>query len=135
MRQPNRTTTLGVSGHSSLSSTVVEDTDIVATTGLPPLHRSRNMRLKTRPSRHQTNMKLVHPNLVVRHLHSPRALTHPTGMVLPHLYSQTATTRTTDLAHTHTTVALVVAAAADVVHGVAAVTLAPLPARQLSCKT
>jgi hypothetical protein len=115
---------------------VVEDTDIVATTGLPPLHRSRNMRLKTRPSRHQTNMKLVHPNLVVRHLHSPRALTNPKDTVLLHLHSRTATTRITDLAHTNTMVALVVAAVADgEVHGVAAVTLAPLPARQHSCKT
>jgi hypothetical protein len=115
---------------------VAEDLDTAATMDLPLLHRSRNMRLKTRPSRHQTNMKLVYPSLVVRHLLSPRALTHPMDTVLLHLHSRTATTRITDLAHTNTMVALVVAAAVDEeVHGADAVTLAPLPARQLSCKT
>jgi hypothetical protein len=104
---------------------------------LLPLHRFRNTRLKTRPSRHPTNTKLAHPNTVVRHLHSLRALTHLTGTAPLHLHSRTAITRIMDQARTNTTtVAPVVAAVVDVeVHGVAVVTLALLSVRQLSCKT
>jgi hypothetical protein len=103
---------------------------------LPPLHRFRNTRLKTRPSRHPTNTKLAHPNTVVRRLHSLRALTHLTETAPLHLHSRTVITRIMAQARTNTTVAPVVAAAADVeVHGVAVVTLALPPVRQLSCKT
>jgi hypothetical protein len=136
MKQPNRMTTLGVSGHSSHSSTVAEDMDTAVTMDLLPLHRFRNTRLKTRPSRHPTNTKLAHPNTVVRRLHSLRALTHLTETAPLHLHSRTVITRIMAQARTNTTVAPVVAAVADVeVHGVAVVTLALLPVRQLSCKT
>jgi hypothetical protein len=115
---------------------MAEDMVTAVTMDLPPLHLFRNTRLKARPSRHLTNTKLAHPNIVVRHLHSLRALTHYTEMVPLHLHSRTVTTRITDQARINTTVAPVVAAAADVeVHGVAVVTLALLPVRQLSCKT
>ena len=132
----NRTTTLGLSGLSSPSNTVVEDIQVVATVVLPLHHQSQSTKPRTRPSRlPQKTMRLAHPSLVAHLRPSLKDLTQAlTDMVPHHLPSQKDTTHTTDMALT--TDELVAVAAADVeVHGVAAATLDNLLASPHSCRT
>ena len=120
----NRTTTLGLSGLSSPSNTVVEDMELVVTVVLPLHRQSQSTKLRTRPSRlPPKTMRLAHPSPVAHHLPSPRVLTQVLTDTVPHhLHSQKVTTHTTDMALT--TEELAAVAAADVaVHGVAAATL------------
>merc|ERR1712137_71837 len=119
-KQTNQTTTLGDSGRSSPSSTVVEDTELVVTVALPPHHRPQSTKLKTRPSRlHMKTMRLAHPSPVAHHLPSQRVPTQVLTDMAPNLHSQKATTHTTDMVLTTDELAAV--AAADVeAHGVAA---------------
>lgn len=131
----NRTTTLGLSGPSSLSNTVVEDMEVADTVDLPLHPQFQSTKLRTRPSRlPQKIMRLAHPSPVA-HLPSQRALTQALTDMIPLLHSQKATTHTTDMVHT-TDAAVAAVVAVDVeVPGVTAATSDHPPVFPPSCRT